>query len=81
MRLVDGSPPPQRRRHDYNAILDGKTWELIRGEDYDCSTKSMRNMLYAEAANRKGTASIQPIARKDGREGLHVTFCPLESTG
>lgn len=81
MRLIDSAPMPPRRRHDYNAILDGSTWELVKGEDYDCLTKSMRSMLYAEAGERRGRAQIIPFHGKNGREGLRVTFIAQEATG
>ena len=76
MRLVENAPPPPRRRHPYDEMLDGKTWELVKGEDYHCTTKSFRNQVYTEAARRGGSASIQEVTDSDGREGVHVTYIP-----
>lgn len=76
MRLIDNACPPPRRRHPYDKMLNGKTWELVKGEDYYCTTKSFRNQVYSEAARRGGSASIQPLTLPDGTEAVQVTYLP-----
>ena len=76
MRLVENAPRPPRRRHPYDEMLDGNTWELVKGEDYHCTTKSFRNQIYSEAARRGGSASIQEALTADDRECVLVTFIP-----
>jgi hypothetical protein len=56
--------PFKLRGRDYNweAWFDGRAWRLVRGEDYECKTASMRNLV-AQTARRRG---IRVATQLDG---------------
>lgn len=50
---------PTRMKHetayDFDRILDGSIWELVKGEDFTCGMKSLRTSIY-RAARPRGLA-------------------------
>lgn len=56
-RVVDELPKRNGRRTSkyselYDTVLDGQTWELVQGEDFDSEINTMRTGLSKAAANR-----------------------------
>lgn len=58
-------------KHDWDAILDGKTRQLDKGTDYDCEDQTMRMMAYK--AGRKLGLAVQ-VASVEG--GLVIQASP-----
>ena len=56
MEEVTGSvqwrKPPRRGLYDWDKILDGKTYILRKGEDFDCKVASFRTNLLTTASKR-----------------------------
>jgi hypothetical protein len=56
MEEVTGSvqwrKPPRRGLYDWDKILDGKTYILRKGEDFDCKVDSFRTNLLTTASKR-----------------------------
>lgn len=40
------------RTHDWDKLLDGGTYQLDKGEDYDCKSETMRVMAYSQGGKR-----------------------------
>lgn len=76
-KIVDSLPKTERgRARKYEFIdelypqLEGtdKAAELIPGEDFECSTASMRQYLYRDAAERDLKAKVRTYEDEQGRE-------------
>lgn len=50
-------------RYPWNEWLDGRTWELKRGVDFECSTISFRTSAYAMA--RKRSQQLRSVISDD----------------
>lgn len=46
----------QRGSHDWDRLLDGSIWRLVQGDDFNCTTESMRKMVYQRAWKKGGSA-------------------------
>lgn len=73
---------PGRRRSQYNwdEWLDGQTWLLRRGEDYNVSTDVMRANVSKAAAARGMKVQTKKVIEKDGTEGLAIQAIECQIT-
>lgn len=52
-RIVDSLPPARiKSNYPWDEWFDGRAWELVKGEDFDCEVQSMRTMAYSRARER-----------------------------
>lgn len=56
-------------RYPWDEWLDGQIWQIVAGEDYECSTESMRVQVYG-AAKRLGTKATTRVTSNP--EGLLI---------
>ena len=65
MRLTDSV--------DVDDLFDGRTWELGKGEDFDCSTSSAAALVRAAFRERYGQLIIRQTAENNT---IQVTAVP-----
>ena len=77
MRIVDELPKLEGRGREkkYNftevfntLVQNGKAAELVKGEDFECSSASMKQQLYKEAKQAGLKASIRGYTDEDDNE-------------
>lgn len=54
MAKVIEHPDPLPRHYPWAQWLDGRTWELVRGVDFDCAPASFQRNAYRAARRRGG---------------------------
>lgn len=59
-----------RMRYDWELMLDGRIWKLVRGEDFDCRVKSVRTACLAYANRRNLPVKIKMV----GEDEVYIQF-------
>jgi hypothetical protein len=62
---------PTRRTYPWDEWLNGKAWELRRGEDYEVSTPAFRSAARQAAKRAKKRLKAWPF-RNDESDGLVI---------
>ena len=57
-RLTDFEFPAKNEKYPWSDWLNGETWEIAKGEDYDAATPSMVGMIRGHAAKLGGTVRV-----------------------
>ena len=73
-RKLDQFPLSVSARYPWDQYLDGGVWELIRGEDFTCSLRSMQGAARSQANRRKGNVRMRTPRHADGREVVVMQF-------
>jgi hypothetical protein len=73
-RKLDQFPLSGAARYPWNEYLDGGVWELTRGEDFDCSVKSLQGAARNQAGRRSGSVRMRTRQASDGREVVVMQF-------
>ena len=66
----------QSRKYPWKEMLNGKTWLLVRGEDYTVTDEAMRSAAYMYA-RRKSLL----VTTHSGEQGIYVRFAQPKRTG
>lgn len=56
------SVPHTPKTYDWNELLDGQCWKLVKGEDFQCKVASFRCVAF-QAATKRG---MKLVTRVDG---------------
>lgn len=75
-RQIDSLPKTQRgraKKYDFSKLYDGKTWVLVRGEDFDCEVPSLRQLIYRDVAETLNKSVKSAATEVDGKEALAFT--------
>jgi hypothetical protein len=56
------------QKYAWDAWLDGSTWEIRQGEDYEISTENMRVNLHAKAKQKKMEVRTRKVPRPGNPE-------------
>ena len=51
--------PGRPGKYPWESWLNGQTWELVQGEDFECHSDSMQSAVYAAARRRGLSVSIR----------------------
>ena len=73
-RKLDQFPLSAAARYPWDEYMDGSVWELIRGEDFQCSVRSIQGAARAQANRRRGTVRMRTRRSNDGREVIVLQF-------
>ena len=57
-RFKRTSRPGPDEKYPWDQWLDGKTWELVQGEDFDCEITTMADNVRRHARERKILISV-----------------------
>jgi hypothetical protein len=60
-KKVDHKWRARNQKYNWDDWLDGGTWELRHGEDYDCHINVFRNLLWTACKKRGLKARTQAI--------------------
>jgi hypothetical protein len=73
-RKLDQFPLSNAARYPWDEYLDGSVWELTRGEDFDCSLRSIQGAARNQASRRNGSLRMRTRRANDGREVVVMQF-------
>jgi hypothetical protein len=72
-RLTEFPAAPGQGRYDWNALLDGSTWELIGGQDFNGKATTFATNARHQATKRSGKVRIRHF-RDEEPERLVLQF-------
>ena len=72
-RKLDSFPEQPQRRYDWNTLLDGQPWELMKGEDFDSKPSTIRANAQLQARKRGGRVRTRHL-KDNGRESVVLQF-------
>ena len=73
-RKLESFPAPFGTRYPWGEWLDGSDWELVRGDDYNSRTSSLRANAQIQAKKRGGRVRSKSAKVPDGREAIVIQF-------